>query len=550
MNLGISPAQNSPTTVLSDSRELIGLTNQAKEGFNSANTNPSRFSKSSRDNITTSTSVSKTPRSANMTLKENSLPPNTGPPGSVNSTTSSNKNLSHVPCKFFKQGICQAGNSCPFSHNLDGTLGADKLPCKYFQKGNCKFGLKCALAHYLPDGTRVNSKSLLVREGRRSYNGHGQGQGQGHNQGQSHNQGHGQGQGQGHNQGNHNFQVSGNIPTSTHSNFQNNPSLLLQNMNFKIPQNVSVTQNSAFNGQNSFNSTSTFNGGYSQFKNSTPPSSKPIDITFDRSMENVDTSPSSGSNNSGFFSGPKQRTNSFTSSDTTLGLVSNNFNGGIVLSNMSHVSNSYSGGITNNSNGPFQSTPSAQTLFRSYSTNTSPVALNGSPAYSNFYGSNSQFYHVTPNSASSNGNSKFSFASRLPSQQSSSGGSVQNQNPFSTSSYYYNNVDTSAIVDDDDSHLNSAGDNSDVFEEDYVPGSLSDLILTPQELVRRDSRSQSGTLLLRPNLLSLLNSAKDDDNQELQHSQSQHHSLPFQNGAFRKNSMEVPSHQEDVFLME
>lgn len=71
--------------------------------------------------------------------------------------TSSTKNLSHVPCKFYKQGICQAGSSCPFSHNLLGSLAADKLPCKYFQKGNCKFGLKCALAHYI-NGERINRK--------------------------------------------------------------------------------------------------------------------------------------------------------------------------------------------------------------------------------------------------------------------------------------------------------------------------------------------------------------------------------------------------------
>lgn len=92
------------------------------------------------------------------------LPPNTGPPGTVatNSNSSSSKNLSHVPCKFFKQGICQAGNSCPFLHSLDG-MGTGKLPCKYFQKGNCKFGLKCALAHILPDGTRVNTRDLLFK---------------------------------------------------------------------------------------------------------------------------------------------------------------------------------------------------------------------------------------------------------------------------------------------------------------------------------------------------------------------------------------------------
>lgn len=114
------------------------------------------------------------PRSAKMAQAfdlsaiSDQLPPNTGPPGLVpvngpSSNANANKNLRHVPCKFFRQGICQAGNSCPFSHNLDGSLGADKLPCKYFQKGNCKFGLKCALAHFLPDGTRVNSKSLYRR---------------------------------------------------------------------------------------------------------------------------------------------------------------------------------------------------------------------------------------------------------------------------------------------------------------------------------------------------------------------------------------------------
>ncbi|KAI9801656.1 MAG: hypothetical protein M1833_002338 [Piccolia ochrophora] len=68
------------------------------------------------------------------------------PPGS--------KNTSHVPCKFFRQGACQAGKACPFSHSLDPTN--NQTPCKYFAKGNCKFGAKCALAHILPDGRRVN----------------------------------------------------------------------------------------------------------------------------------------------------------------------------------------------------------------------------------------------------------------------------------------------------------------------------------------------------------------------------------------------------------
>ncbi|KAF7562929.1 hypothetical protein G7046_g1186 [Stylonectria norvegica] len=60
---------------------------------------------------------------------------------------------SHVPCKFFRQGTCQAGNACPFSHDLGA---AAENVCKYFAKGNCKFGPKCANIHVLPDGRRIN----------------------------------------------------------------------------------------------------------------------------------------------------------------------------------------------------------------------------------------------------------------------------------------------------------------------------------------------------------------------------------------------------------
>ncbi|KAK0113876.1 hypothetical protein ONS95_014121 [Cadophora gregata] len=65
------------------------------------------------------------------------------------------QNTSHVPCKFFRQGACQAGSACPFSHDLAST---NDTVCKYFAKGNCKFGPKCANVHVLPDGRRVNYK--------------------------------------------------------------------------------------------------------------------------------------------------------------------------------------------------------------------------------------------------------------------------------------------------------------------------------------------------------------------------------------------------------
>ncbi|KAI5837346.1 hypothetical protein DFP73DRAFT_487499 [Morchella snyderi] len=80
------------------------------------------------------------------------------PPFDASRSPPSNKNLNHVPCKFFRQGACQAGKACPFSHNLDPST--DQAPCKYFSKGNCKFGIKCALAHILPDGRKINRPSF------------------------------------------------------------------------------------------------------------------------------------------------------------------------------------------------------------------------------------------------------------------------------------------------------------------------------------------------------------------------------------------------------
>lgn len=39
---------------------------------------------------------------------------------------------SHVPCKFFRSGQCQAGKACPFSHSTD--ISTADTPCKYFAK--------------------------------------------------------------------------------------------------------------------------------------------------------------------------------------------------------------------------------------------------------------------------------------------------------------------------------------------------------------------------------------------------------------------------------
>ncbi|KAH8079623.1 hypothetical protein HD553DRAFT_318189 [Filobasidium floriforme] len=64
------------------------------------------------------------------------------------------KDLSHVPCRFYKMGACAAGEGCVFSHNLSGGgegAGNTKQVCQWFLKGNCRFGHKCALAHLYPN---------------------------------------------------------------------------------------------------------------------------------------------------------------------------------------------------------------------------------------------------------------------------------------------------------------------------------------------------------------------------------------------------------------
>lgn len=41
---------------------------------------------------------------------------------------------SHVPCKFYRQGACQAGKACPFLHSDEPVT--ERAPCKYFTKAS------------------------------------------------------------------------------------------------------------------------------------------------------------------------------------------------------------------------------------------------------------------------------------------------------------------------------------------------------------------------------------------------------------------------------
>ncbi|KAJ7735716.1 hypothetical protein B0H16DRAFT_1676714 [Mycena metata] len=101
--------------------------------------------------------------------------------GKKSASSKTAKDLSHVPCKFYKVGSCTAGSSCPFSHSLVEP-GGQKDVCAWFVKGNCKFGHKCALAHVLPGQTmamdRKNKKAAQIAAGgAKNHEGGGKGRG-------------------------------------------------------------------------------------------------------------------------------------------------------------------------------------------------------------------------------------------------------------------------------------------------------------------------------------------------------------------------------------
>lgn len=360
------------------------------------------------------------------------LPPNTGPPGTVpvtNNGSNSNKNLSHVPCKFFKQGVCQAGSSCPFSHNFDGSLGADKLPCKYFQKGNCKFGLKCALGHYLPDGTRINSRNYTYH-GRKS------------------------------NSKSSNF---GSLPIEIGFNQMtppNKPASKFMNLNGSTPNASS-------------------NGADNDYSNLTYMA---IDIT----QNTVPSTKSSRSSSHG---------NIFNGSNGNSGLKI--FGNGQQINVLNGANLTVSAGEING----FQRTSSFGngSFMRLPSSDTSPVGLSNSsssPQHSSFFHKG----NVASNSPTNNLSAQISrsFSSNMP-------------NSHSSFSSFAANFNESAIADDENEDSNY----NDFHGEDFIPASLGDDILTPQEKQRRGSRSQSGTLLVRPIFKNKEKSFNDGDTDDV-----------------------------------
>jgi hypothetical protein len=65
---------------------------------------------------------------------------------------------SHVPCKFYRQGACQAGKACPFLHSDEPVT--ERAPCKYFTKA-CRLPTASlsSTAHALTANDRVTASS-------------------------------------------------------------------------------------------------------------------------------------------------------------------------------------------------------------------------------------------------------------------------------------------------------------------------------------------------------------------------------------------------------
>jgi hypothetical protein len=99
---------------------------------------------------------------------------------------SSGKDLSHVPCKFFKAGSCTVGATCPFSHT--SVEPGQKGVCTWFVKGGCKFGHKCALAHILPGQSMAmdrKNKKAAQQQGKAANQGHAESSGLNRNEGRT-----------------------------------------------------------------------------------------------------------------------------------------------------------------------------------------------------------------------------------------------------------------------------------------------------------------------------------------------------------------------------
>ncbi|XP_077983434.1 putative E3 ubiquitin-protein ligase makorin-1 [Glandiceps talaboti] len=62
-----------------------------------------------------------------------------------------------VLCRYFMNGVCRAGDGCPYSHDPSAKPA---MTCKYYLRGQCFYGDRCRFDHIRPNPTKTPQTSL------------------------------------------------------------------------------------------------------------------------------------------------------------------------------------------------------------------------------------------------------------------------------------------------------------------------------------------------------------------------------------------------------
>jgi len=66
-----------------------------------------------------------------------------------------------VLCRYYMMGVCQRGDSCPYSHDRS-ISNKGTLPCRFFQSGTCANGSNCRFSHGQPDQEPIQQLTIQM----------------------------------------------------------------------------------------------------------------------------------------------------------------------------------------------------------------------------------------------------------------------------------------------------------------------------------------------------------------------------------------------------
>lgn len=66
-----------------------------------------------------------------------------------------------VLCRYYMMGVCQRGDSCPYSHDRS-ISNKGTLPCRFFQSGTCANGSNCRFSHGAPDQEPIQQLTIQM----------------------------------------------------------------------------------------------------------------------------------------------------------------------------------------------------------------------------------------------------------------------------------------------------------------------------------------------------------------------------------------------------